>query len=372
MPMLVLVIIGILIVTIVVLKQKQQLERKLLFLLYITSLTYVAFIIYLINSGWIIEYPHFFKTGGPVCYLVPVAFYLYGKHVFKDSLKWTDYLWLLLPVLNVVELIPFYLQPVEHKIALLSKIALDKNELYLAKEGLIPTYWHNVFYLLFGTISSFAVFILSKRKRKSGTAINIEGKLLHWISLLLLCFYISGLLAHAFSSNTFVHGFVSIAVGITFLIIFIYFFLEPRILYGPEVEKKNGYQVKSSNVSISNQEVTSYRKQVDAFFVNESSYLNSDFKLEDLAKHLTVTKNTASYIINTSFRLNFNQLLNKKRVDVVIEHFENDKWVNLSLDGVAEKVGFRSRTTFIKAFKDNVGLPPSEYRKLKCNPNSKS
>lgn len=43
----------------------------------------------------------------------------------------------------------------------------------------------------------------------------------------------------------------------------------------------------------------------------------------------------------------------------------NDKeYGHISLQGVAETVGFKSRTTFIAAFKQFVGMLPSAYRKI--------
>ncbi|WP_081979148.1 helix-turn-helix domain-containing protein [Lacinutrix jangbogonensis] len=59
----------------------------------------------------------------------------------------------------------------------------------------------------------------------------------------------------------------------------------------------------------------------------------------------------------------FNQLINEKRIDVVLKKFSNLDWLNYSLEGVALEVGFKSRTTFIKAFKEKTGTTPSQYKK---------
>ncbi|WP_394330735.1 helix-turn-helix domain-containing protein [Lacinutrix jangbogonensis] len=50
-------------------------------------------------------------------------------------------------------------------------------------------------------------------------------------------------------------------------------------------------------------------------------------------------------------------------MDVVLKKFSNLDWLNYSLEGVALEVGFKSRTTFIKAFKEKTGTTPSQYKK---------
>jgi AraC-like DNA-binding protein len=43
---------------------------------------------------------------------------------------------------------------------------------------------------------------------------------------------------------------------------------------------------------------------------------------------------------------------------------ESDKFGNMTIEGVATSVGFKSRTAFINAFKREVGLTPSEYLRM--------
>ncbi len=76
----------------------------------------------------------------------------------------------------------------------------------------------------------------------------------------------------------------------------------------------------------------------------------------------TFLRNNLSYIVNEVYQMNFNQLLNKKRIEVVIKKLNaKDDWDKLSLSGISQEVGFKSRTTFIKAFKSNMGMTPSRY-----------
>jgi AraC-like DNA-binding protein len=46
-----------------------------------------------------------------------------------------------------------------------------------------------------------------------------------------------------------------------------------------------------------------------------------------------------------------------------IETVEDADWLRYSLEGIVQDVGFKSRTTFIKAFKEKTGSTPSQYKK---------
>ena len=43
---------------------------------------------------------------------------------------------------------------------------------------------------------------------------------------------------------------------------------------------------------------------------------------------------------------------------------ENSEYGNMTIEGIATSVGFKSRTAFINAFKREVGLTPSEYLRM--------
>ena len=40
------------------------------------------------------------------------------------------------------------------------------------------------------------------------------------------------------------------------------------------------------------------------------------------------------------------------------------QWGNLTIEGIGQSVGFKSRSTFISAFKANTGLTPTEYLRI--------
>lgn len=163
----------------------------------------------------------------------------------------------------------------------------------------------------------------------------------------------------------FFQHFISIYFAATLLLILLLLFLKPSVLYGitsitpPNTEVEEHKTPKP--LSLNSNEIALMKSDIETFFKNNQAYLSSDFRLQDFAGHLNMSKNRLSQVINTLYNQNFNQLVNSKRIDYVLEKLNDVQWAKLSLEGIANSVGFKSRTTFNKAFKEKTKLTPSEY-----------
>jgi AraC-like DNA-binding protein len=88
--------------------------------------------------------------------------------------------------------------------------------------------------------------------------------------------------------------------------------------------------------------------------------------LEQLAAELSVHRNTLSRAINRVTGKRFNRFINEYRIKEAIRRIENAPRdnKNLYIDSLYEELGFNSRTSFFRTFKQIVGLPPCAfYRK---------
>jgi AraC-like DNA-binding protein len=75
------------------------------------------------------------------------------------------------------------------------------------------------------------------------------------------------------------------------------------------------------------------------------------------AKHL-------SQVINEQYELNFNDFINRYRVDEAKGKLLDPAAKEFKLLRIAFEVGFNSKSVFNRAFKKNTGLSPSEFRGL--------
>ncbi len=103
-------------------------------------------------------------------------------------------------------------------------------------------------------------------------------------------------------------------------------------------------------------------KNIDKFFEETKFHLNQGIKLDDIANQLDISRHLLSKLILNTKKVRFNEFINSMRVEEAKRLIENGKSENFTLEAVGQQVGFKSKTTFIKAFKKSEGLTPSDFR----------
>ncbi|WP_209331212.1 helix-turn-helix domain-containing protein [Lunatimonas salinarum] len=247
---------------------------------------------------------------------------------------------------------------------------LDRDQIIYAYEGWIPTFFHYLAQVTSGLIVTVHLLVASIFKKVQVDLGGTRKYNLNWLiylSAILAIFYLAAVLMLLFDSETTqIHIHASWLFAATILALLVLLFFEPRILYG----SNTGFRSASTQRSLlltDEAEKEYYKQRLDQFFLNEQSYLDATFRQQDLANHLQVPKTKLSTIIGELYDQNFNQLINDKRIQVAIEKMQNNAWENLTIEGIGQEVGFKSRTTFYKAFQEKTGLTPSQFRKRLAN-----
>lgn len=91
------------------------------------------------------------------------------------------------------------------------------------------------------------------------------------------------------------------------------------------------------------------------------AYREAGLTAESLAERLGVHRNVLSRAINRATGQNFNQYVNELRVKEAVRIMGEKDHKELRIDEVYEQVGFSSRTSFYRAFKQFTGLSPIEF-----------
>lgn len=91
---------------------------------------------------------------------------------------------------------------------------------------------------------------------------------------------------------------------------------------------------------------------------------NLGFSIADLAEMAGKSVREISKAINVCYGGNFHQLLNKYRIREAARLMHNCSRSTYTIEGTAEKSGFKSRTSFATLFKKIIGITPSEYWRL--------
>lgn len=323
-------------------------------------------VVFLMDSGLILKYPHFFKTGSPVFYFLAISILwlgraqLYGK---KGLGKW-DYVFVLLPLLNIIEFTPFYLQSYDQKKAYLLELIANRNQIIYAFEGWIPTFFHYFLQVVIGGFVSLFLLFKAIQQNKASETQHPASSWMIGLAAIFLVFYTIGLgLLLSDSEQIPIHQLASWLFGLMLLFQLFFLFFRPDVLYGiasmPTIPKPTS----SIPLFLEVAEATSYRANIDAFFETHTDFLKYDFRQQHLSDHLGIPKNRLSQIIQQVFNLTFNQLTNKKRIELAVHKLQNKEWKHYTIEAIAQEIGFKSRTTFNKAFQEQTGLTPSQFRK---------
>lgn len=94
-----------------------------------------------------------------------------------------------------------------------------------------------------------------------------------------------------------------------------------------------------------------------------------DFTLNKLAKLINSNTTYTSQVINEKYGMTFSNLLGSHRIRVACQWMDDpERYGNITIEAIASGTGFKSRTSFVNAFKRETGLKPSEYLRMAKTP----
>ena len=93
----------------------------------------------------------------------------------------------------------------------------------------------------------------------------------------------------------------------------------------------------------------------------EKPFLKIDFSISDIALALQVPQNHVSYCINSIMQTKFATLKSDLRIDYAAELLSENVNDSFTIEGIAQQSGFKTRASFYNAFKERVGVTPTEF-----------
>lgn len=108
-------------------------------------------------------------------------------------------------------------------------------------------------------------------------------------------------------------------------------------------------------------EVLQWKTEIDKIISTAELYKNPELTLLQLANNLGTNPTVISKAVNQGFGINFNDLINRYRIEAVKESFGKGAHRSITILGIAYDCGFNSKATFNRAFKKHTGLSPKDY-----------
>jgi AraC-like DNA-binding protein len=109
------------------------------------------------------------------------------------------------------------------------------------------------------------------------------------------------------------------------------------------------------------EQLQEWKIRVEQLILTEALYKNPELSLTTLAKKLNTNPSFLSKVINSGFGINFNDFVNRYRVQEVKTSLSDPDNANITIMSLAYDAGFNSKATFNRAFKKFTGKNPRDF-----------
>ena len=112
------------------------------------------------------------------------------------------------------------------------------------------------------------------------------------------------------------------------------------------------------------------QEQIMNIIVMQKKYRDKDYSAKDLAEEVGTNTRYISAVVNTRFHMNYNQFVNKYRIDEAMSILVDKRYQDLRMEEIGDMVGFGNRQSFYVSFYRFTGISPHQYRQdnLKKHP----
>lgn len=331
---------------------------------------------FLLQTGYIVNTPHFLYVNEPLNILIGPAIYLYARSQEYQRLKFakSDIYFLVPFLLSLLTYIPTYMLSAEDKIMEYQNFGTLESDV----ENFV---WEWIF-LVSITFTFLAVAL--KRFRNYTEKIktlysDIQKKDFQLTRLLIkLCMAIYSIeLLSVFLSYYELPLSIELynVYDIVQLIILVLIGYDALTSLKNSEEIRKGWQkihleegqsliqpIKYANSNLTPEQSLDIKIKVQEYMENHEPYLESQMRIKDLAKQTGISSHQISQVLNESFNQNFYEFINSYRVKKAIALMEDQANSSLTFSAIGFEAGFNSKTTFYEAFKKTTGTTPAQYK----------
>jgi len=298
--------------------------------------------------------------------------YLYVKFLTIENLKFRWYYWLhFLPFIAVfTSAIVFHGRPV---IKLDNFFATDPFLSFRLIYGLS-------FYISITTYSIIAFVLIRRHEKNMRDLFSYKTTriTLSWLKVISISFYVTYVMVFIvgvyviFKQELPYDPTIVSYFGLTFFAFAFSFYgiKQPGIFHQLYPERKISMlkvAVKESNAKyersgLKNVDAEKYLSRLLKCMETKKPYLDIDLTIQDVAESLNIPRHYLTQVINEKLNKNFYQFINEYRIEEVKKLLEDQDYKKYTLTVIAYEAGFNSKSAFNSAFKEIVGMTPSEYR----------
>lgn len=122
-------------------------------------------------------------------------------------------------------------------------------------------------------------------------------------------------------------------------------------------------KIKYQNTKLDKNELEYIKDAIVKYMEHEKPYLNPEFKLEEMASSINVSKIKISQVLNTYLDTNFSNFTSQYRIIAFKQKAKEGLLQQYTLSALARECGFSSRSSFFYSVKKLTGQTPAEFLK---------
>jgi AraC-like DNA-binding protein len=348
-------------------------DKPIWFLIFlILCLSFTEFYMYALNSKFILQMPILFRSAFPARMLFGPLLYMYINSMLypEKQLKIFHFLHFVPTLIVIGFLFPDYVAPNSYKLAVLNNF-YEQHTVFISQPvGIVPPGVLQPFVILYGGGYGLAsIWKIWKYKKSVMYQFATNSVVVHWLSLfpmVLLIYVVCQLIQYlSLSVGGQFSSWTQVVQSVSLLGLMGYLLIDQDIIENMDgCLNKNHSAAKLPLLPIPKVHLhPTFVEALDQYVDHQKPFLDPNFALYDLAKHLGQNPKKLSLLLNQTYGLHFNEWVNRHRIHYLIEIIKQENFKNLKLEALIYQSGFQYRSSFYLAFKKIMNNTPSAFFK---------
>ncbi len=342
--------INYIIVSILLLLSSIKKDRRDVLLIVVFLFTGIKFLLSVIEGTKLIRsYPHIVDTNIVLALIIPLLFYFYIIQYtdIKELNRRTIITHLIFPSIVFLAYIPFFIQPGDIKLELLTERWFDRLRTILA----IVTYGLGMFYLIKSVTLLYGI-----RKEINQTSFTVKSGFIwvFWLYITLLVVYSISTLdlslkLFKFKTNTF-SLLIYLSHFISYCALLLLVFNRDPNPYKETLKEADPEKTKKDHDLLEGMNR----------LMNQEFYLDENCNLKSCAISLNTSPRHLSLLIKAHYGDSFPKYINKARIEKAKELLLKNK--HYKIEAIGSEVGYKTKSVFYQNFKNHVGISPAVFK----------
>jgi AraC-like DNA-binding protein len=311
------------------------------------------------TTRYYLVWPHLTLIHDPGLFAIAPLMYLYLRTLRKGGqLRQRDALHFIPALACAVLLTPFFVKSGPAKLAYLRTGGGDTW--YFVKSALL---------LLQGTVYLVAM-VRSVMPRQGGARslwqAGLRGAMAQWkfVAGLLACVLVLGALRLVDFFGVTRRFYIESNLVLPFIASLTVYWMAYLALTRPETVSFVAVPARSERIGLRPEQIEKHVERLLSLMEHEKPYLAGDLTVKTLAEKLGLPSAQLSALINERLAENFVDFVNRYRIEEAKRLLLDDSKRHYSVLGIAQEVGFNSKSAFNAAFRKYTGGTPSDFRKV--------